>query len=389
MIGISRASERPCDHHRENDCRGLAGRRRRPLSRLAPLFSLLRCIALVLSIAGVGAGSATADDTRTIVDDAGRQVTLPAVVNKVFVAGPPAAVLLYTLAPDKLIGWSEKLSDTAKSYIAAPYATLPVYGRLTGRGQTVDAATLQRLHPDLILDVGDVDAGYTKLADQVQQQTGIPYVLLNGHLDHSPVTYRRLGAMLGVEARGQQLALYAEHVLQALPAAIADLRADAAVTAKPRLYYGRGDDGLQSAGPGNINLELLDLIGAENVMADRLPDKLTKTTPAEIGAAQPDVILAQHARFAATIAAAPHWQKVPAVAAHRLYVQPLEPFGWADDPPGINRLLGAQWLALRLYPGLHWGDLRQTVIAFYDLFYQVKLSDAQVDALLHQAAARN
>lgn len=350
----------------------------------AALFALLPSLLLPM-----GSGRAAADEPRAIVDDAGRRVTLPKMVNKVFVAGPPAALLLYTLAPEKLMGWSQPLGETAKSYIAAPYRALPVYGRLTGRGQTVDAATLQRLHPDLILDVGDVDAGYAALADKVQQQTGIPYVLLNGHLDHSALTYRRLGSMLGVEARGEQLALYAEHVLQALPAAIAELRADSGRTAKPRLYYGRGDDGLQSAGKNNINLELIDLVGAENAMASLLPGKLSQTTMAEVAAAQPDVILAQQARFAETIAMSPDWRKLQAVAAHRVYLQPLDPFGWVDDPPGVNRLLGAQWLALQLYPGLHWSDLQATVSAFYALFYHVRLDQAQLDALLQQAAARS
>jgi hypothetical protein len=30
---------------------------------------------------------------------------------------------------------------------------------------------------------------------------------------------------------------------------------------------------------------------------------------------------------------------------------PQAPFGWIDEPPGINRLLGIQWLAATLYPG--------------------------------------
>jgi iron complex transport system substrate-binding protein len=41
----------------------------------------------------------------TITDSAGRTVTVPAKVSRVFAAGPPAAILLYTLAPYLLIGW--------------------------------------------------------------------------------------------------------------------------------------------------------------------------------------------------------------------------------------------------------------------------------------------
>ena len=41
----------------------------------------------------------------TVTDGAGRIVPVPERVERVFPAGPPAAILLYTLAPDLLIGW--------------------------------------------------------------------------------------------------------------------------------------------------------------------------------------------------------------------------------------------------------------------------------------------
>ena len=41
----------------------------------------------------------------TIQDAAGRSIAVPDRVTRVFPAGPPAAILLYTLAPDCLIGW--------------------------------------------------------------------------------------------------------------------------------------------------------------------------------------------------------------------------------------------------------------------------------------------
>jgi iron complex transport system substrate-binding protein len=40
-----------------------------------------------------------------VTDAAGRAVPVPDKVARVFPAGPPAAILLYTLAPDLLLGW--------------------------------------------------------------------------------------------------------------------------------------------------------------------------------------------------------------------------------------------------------------------------------------------
>ena len=41
----------------------------------------------------------------SVTDGAGRTVAVPAKVERVFPAGPPAAIMLYTLAPELLIGW--------------------------------------------------------------------------------------------------------------------------------------------------------------------------------------------------------------------------------------------------------------------------------------------
>jgi iron complex transport system substrate-binding protein len=359
----------------------------RPAAGRRDLGAALLAFLVLLAAFLVLAAAARADSDGSFVDDAGRQVTLPRHIGKVFVAGPPAATLLYTLAPDMMLGWSQPLGADARAMLPARFAALPVLGRLTGHGQTFDSARLQALHPDLILDVGDVDPDYVALADKIQQQTGIPYVLLNGHLDRTAVTYRRLGQMLGRQQRAEMLAHYAEHVLRDLPAAIRTARN---ATGSPvwNVYYGRGDGGLQSAGPGNINLELIDLLGFHNVMAGRLPDRLTTTTSAEIIANRPDVILAQHQVFLAAIRNAPDWRGVPAVKQHRLYVQPVAPFGWGDDPPGVNRLIGAQWLALELCPHLRWPGLGKSLTEFYHLFYQVDLTPAQTRALLRTAAAQ-
>ena len=55
--------------------------------------------ALAASLAGGGAARAAA-----ITDAAGRVIPVPARVKRVLPAGPPAAIMIYTLAPELLIG---------------------------------------------------------------------------------------------------------------------------------------------------------------------------------------------------------------------------------------------------------------------------------------------
>ena len=54
---------------------------------------------------------------------------------------------------------------------------------ITGRGNTANLESVIALKPDLILDVGSTSATFVSLAERVQQQTGIPYALLDGRFD--------------------------------------------------------------------------------------------------------------------------------------------------------------------------------------------------------------
>ena len=92
--------------------------------------------------------------SRTIVDSANRTVTLPARINRVFVAGPPASVLMYVLAPDMMVGWVRLPSPAEKEFLAAPVHDLPETGRLTGRGDTLSLERLVAAYP-LPADIED------------------------------------------------------------------------------------------------------------------------------------------------------------------------------------------------------------------------------------------
>ena len=113
-------------------------------------------------------------EARTITDSAGRKVEIPDRVEKVFAAGPPASILLYMLAPEKMTGWPDPPRREERPYIAAQYRDLPALGRLTGRGGTANLEVVLKAKPDLILDFGSVRDTYVSLADNVQEQTKIP-----------------------------------------------------------------------------------------------------------------------------------------------------------------------------------------------------------------------
>jgi iron complex transport system substrate-binding protein len=78
----------------------------------------------------------------------------------------------------------------------------------------------------------------------------------------------------------------------------------------------------------------------------------------------------------------PAWAGVKAVKDGRVHLSPKMPFGWVDFPPSVNRLIGLWWLGKILYPELFKEDLREITRGFYDKFYHVTPTDAQIDHVL-------
>src|SRR5438445_2804567 len=105
----------------------------------------------------------------TVSDSAGRSVPVPSRVERVFPAGPPAAILLYTLAPDLLIGWPRANRPEEREFLLSDVGARPEVGRLTGRGNTANLEVVLATKPDVILDVGYIDPTYVSLAERVQE----------------------------------------------------------------------------------------------------------------------------------------------------------------------------------------------------------------------------
>lgn len=316
---------------------------------------------------------------RTITDSAGRKIVLPGTISRIFVAGPPASVLAYVLAPDMMVGWVRAPSPAEKKFLAPPARDLPETGRLTGRGDTVSLERLVAAKPDLVLDFGSTTPTYVSLADRVQSQTGIPYVLIDGKFEATAASVRLAADILGRQPRGAEIAIYAERALGTVDSVLARVPADR----RPRIYLARGPEGLETGGRGSINTEIIERVGGVNV-AEGLGGRGNIGTASleQIVAWNPDAIVTQDRAFFQAVHGKPGWSQLRAVAQNKVYLAPSLPWGWIDAPPSLNRLIGLRWLLSTFYPKEASLDLRADAKAFYALFYRVTLSDAQFDRLL-------
>jgi iron complex transport system substrate-binding protein len=312
----------------------------------------------------------------TVTDDTGRKLIVPDKVRRVFPAGPPAAIMLYTLAPDLLLGWPRANRPEECAYLLPDICARPAIGRLTGRGNTANLESVIALKPDLILDVGSVRDTYISLAERVQGQLGIPYALLDGRFASMPTTYEKLGRLIDRINDGLDFADYVNMTLTVITERIAFVTREQ----RPRVYYARGPRGLTTGLGGSINVETIELM-AVNV-AGGTEGGLANVSIEQVLVWNPQVIVTIDRDFAANVYGDPAWAAVDAVKNRRVHLSPKMPFGWVDFPPSVNRLIGLWWLGKILYPQLFKDDMRELTREFYTKFYHRTPTDAQIDQVL-------
>jgi iron complex transport system substrate-binding protein len=317
----------------------------------------------------------------TVTDATGRSIALPDKVERIFAAGPPASLLLYTFAPELLLGWTRNPEPAQCAMLGPGACDKPEVGRLTGRGNTTNLEVLLKLKPDLILDVGTINDTYISLAKRVQDETGIPYVLLDGRFDAAAQVYRQLGDLTQRQSQAEEFARYADNTIKTIKGRIASIP-DAQ---RPSIYYARGPRGLETGLGGSINVETIEFLGARNVAGEQHGGMATVSME-QVLAWNPDVIVTIDPAFATSARNDPVWAPVKAVQSGRIHLSPRLPFGWVDFPPSVNRLIGLWWLAKVFYPAQFPEDLRPMTRDFYRQFYHFVPTDAQIDSVLAGSA---
>ncbi len=309
------------------------------------------------------------------VDDAQRTVAVPAAVSRVFAAGAPAEVLLYTLAPEQLVGRNRVPEGEALEFFP-PAFRAPVFIRQLPEVDNPAAdAELVALKPHLYVDYGTVQADYVESVAAVQKRTGVAGVILSGELSRIPAVYRRLGPAMGVTAKANRLGEEAERLLTTYRGALAGARV--------RVYLACSSDGFQPCLADQSAGEQLAWLGGVNVAGTRESAPRRPLTVDEIKALSPQVIIVNGPPgSAARLRANPVWQSVEAVSAGRVHEWPSLPYSWGPRPPSVNRLPGLAWLA-RVASGRPFDDAFNVEIrAFYREFYHLVLTDAQLRRLL-------
>ena len=323
-------------------------------------------------------------ETREITDMAGRKVTVPTAENieSVFSASPVAAIFLYMVAPDKLLGWNYELNDVEKSIILDKYQDLPNFGM----GDAVNYEAVIAANPTIAINSGKINDAMVSDCDALSESLGIPVVAVDNELNNSAEAFRFMGELLGVEDHAEELAQYAEQVFTDINA-LSDIPEEKKVS----VYFGNGEDSLETAPRGSQHAQIFDVINAVNVADLELGDGSRVQISAEqLLAWDPDVIVVNGepkadksgSSAAEDILSNPDYASLKAVQDQKVYGTPNAPFSWVDRPAGPNRLIGMRWFSALIYPEYIKCDINEEIHKFFDLFYHVDLSDEQLENVL-------
>lgn len=329
--------------------------------------------------------NAEAGKTRTIVDESGRTVEIPAEIKTAYATSQIGIILLYTLNPDKLAGWGYAISDSDKQFIDEKYFDLRVLGVWSGRNGTGNVEEIIHVHPDVIFSIGTIEDSQRDLVETIQEQTGIPVVMLDGSLSKLDKLYESMGDIIGEQEKAKELGDYCGKTIADIGALTKDIPDEKRV----KVYYAEGAKGLETDPRGSFHTEVLDFVGGVNVADVPIQGGFGRSVVSfeQLLNWNPEVIIVGYDKdakegFFRDIYNTTEWLSIKAVKNKKVYSIPNKPFDWFDRPPSVNRIIGVRWLAHLLYPEYVKLDMGAEVKEFYEKFYHKKLTDAEVDELL-------
>lgn len=334
------------------------------------------------------AGDAFFRGERKVVDHAGREVVIPTTdkLERIYFTSGLAEIYVFSLAPELQGGCAYQFTDEELEYLPDDMDKLKYMGSLAGGGE-IDLEMLMAEDIQLVFDVSAVAISSSDIStcNNLQDQTGIPVVMVDGSFTNVMNAYRFIGDIMGQTARAEKIAAYCEGIYNDVRAAVGDIPDEQKVS----LYYAEGPFGLASEPNESLHARTFAEAGARNVAAVPVSTSgygMSSVSLESVIQWDPEVIIAWDDAIRGgadeIVRTSSDWAVIRAVRDGRVYTMPNAPFAWCDRPPGVNRFLGLQWVANMLYPDRYDVDMVEEVKRFYSLLYRCDITDDQAKDLL-------
>lgn len=362
-------------------------------------FILIAAVALI-AVAGLGSylteyGTFAGGNT-TITDMAGRNLTVPSPISHVLSTSPTTTVMVYMLAPEKLLAFNYQVTTEEKKYIPDAYKNLPSVGGWYG-SQSGSYEEFIAMKPDVVLesitpdDSGTQHASILAAMEERQKKFGsIPVVSVTDTSNFTTFnpSIEFLGKLLGSENKAKKLSDFNTKVQNEVSSVVSTIPENERVT----VYYAEGSEGLQTEPSGSVHAQVIDFCKGKNVANVQMQGGSGKTQVSmeQVLSWNPEVILTTDPTFFANVYQNSTWSNVKAVQNKKVYLSPQSPFKWLDKPTGANMIIGIPWVAKILYPDKFKNlDLKGDVKEFYSEFYHYDLSDEGATKILQESGMTN
>ena len=316
--------------------------------------------------------------TTLFKDSLSREVLIPEEIYSIAPSGNVAQMALYAIAPESLAGWSSKLNTEAKSQFLSQVKDKPVFGTFYGKKANLNLEALMSSGAQLVLDVGQIKGEKEVMIaelDDLMEKIAMPVLFLSGELDDYPILFESLGKLTGKEEKADALRQYAEQALEY--ASWLNDNHNKSVS----VYYSPSDDRLEAVERGSSHSELLELVGAVNVVPETFSEANGQISLESLYSLDPDVILLSSKEAYEMVRQSDAWAPLRAVKENRVYLIPSSPYPLIDRPTSTQRLLGIYYLGRVLFDESPM--LIEKTKEFYSLFYHIELKDTDIPKLLN------
>lgn len=342
-----------------------------------------------MALAGCTGLDAALLHSRVITDDAMRELEIPTpdTIRSVFFTSGLAQVYVCALAPDLLGGTAYKYTTEEElEFLPEGIENLPYLGTLNNNSDEIDREALLAEDFDLIFSISGVELTQQNIseADEIQRQTGIPVVCIDGSFDKVGHAFRTLGDILGRESRAEELALYVDSVYAEVSTAVSGIPMEERIP----LYYAEGPEGLHTEPETSQHMLAFLEAGALDVAdcEQTYGGGMTPVSLEQVLKWNPEVIIAWSSSIrggaANEIKTSSRWSSIRAVEDGRVYTMPNLPWAWCDRPPGVNRIMGLMWVANLLYPEQYDVDIVEKTIEYFKVMLGVDVTRERVEQML-------
>ena len=338
------------------------------------------------SSASASASSAAASDQATVefTDSLGRTVTVPANIERVAVSGAMSQQVMFTFAPELLVGLCDEMSDAEKTYVGEQYASLPVFGQIYGGKGDFNKEAVAAANPQLVIDIGEAKKGIESDLDELQNSIGVPVVHIEANLSTYGDAYRMMGGLLGRQERAEQIAAYVDDAYARTTAVLDTIPAEERVKAA----YLLGDAGLNAMAKGTFQAGVIDLCtnNVAEIEGAKGSGLGSEVSFEQVALWNPDLVLFAPESIYSTVRDDPAWQTISAIQNGKFYEVPAAPYNWISTPPSVNQIMGLQWLSRLCYPDKFDDDIATVTKDYYKNVYGYELGDDECQKLIANAS---